>query len=414
MLEPISYSVIAFFAGLVAYTYAGYPALLLLFGRRSRTGESTVPDETWPSISILVAAYNEEHEIRATVERLLALDYPAERRQILIVSDASTDRTDDIVREYANRGVELLRVARRGGKTAAENAASGHLRGEIIVNTDASIRIRPDALKPMIAAFRDPTVGVVSGCDVSVSPIAEDTNKGEAAYVGYEMWVRELETKVGGIVGASGCFFAIRAELQRIPAPTHLSRDFAAALVAREHGMRALSAPASICYVPRSNDLRAEYRRKVRTFTRGMETLLFKRHLLNPLSEPLFAWKLFSHKVTRWLIPWAALAAYVALAALAVDDAVARFVLIAATIPILVGLIGWKLADPARSQPRWMSIPAYAVAGSTAVLRATLQALRGERAPIWEPTRRNLTVSAGAGAAPTDADQRSVIRAENS
>ena len=412
MLEPIAFSVIAFFAGLVGYTYAGYPALLLLLGRRAAAPSPAEPDEEWPSISILVAAYNEEHEIRATVERLLALDYPVERRQILIVSDASTDRTDDIVREYADRGVELLRVTQRGGKTAAENAASSHLRGDIIVNTDASIRIRPDALKPMIAAFRDPEVGVVSGCDVSVSAIADDANKGEAAYVGYEMWVRELETKVGGIVGASGCFFAIRKELQRIPAPTHLSRDFAAALVAREHGMRALSAPGSICYVPRSNDLRAEYRRKVRTFTRGMETLLFKRHLLNPMSEPVFAWKLFSHKVTRWLIPWAALAAYLALAALALRHPLARIALLAATVPVVVGMIGWKLANPGRSQPRWMSIPAYAVAGSTAVLRATVQALRGERAPMWEPTRRNLTASAAAPAAPAGADPRAAIGAE--
>ncbi|HEX6641894.1 MAG TPA: glycosyltransferase, partial [Thermoanaerobaculia bacterium] len=396
-------------AGLVAYTYAGYPALLLLLGRRARPAATNEDDASWPSISILVAAYNEEHEIRATVERLLALDYPVERRQILIVSDASSDRTDEIVREYADRGVELLRVAQRGGKTAAENAASGHLRGEIIVNTDASIRIRPDALKPMIAAFRDPAVGVVSGCDVSVSAIADDANKGEAAYVGYEMWVRELETNVGGIVGASGCFFAIRAELQRIPAPTHLSRDFAAALVAREHGMRALSAPASICYVPRSNDLRAEYRRKVRTFTRGMETLLFKRHLLNPLEQPVFAWKLFSHKVTRWLIPWAAVAAYLALAALAIRYPIALLLLVAGTIPLIIGIVGWKTANPARPQPRWVSIPAYAVAGSTAVLRATLQALRGERAPIWEPTRRNLTTGGVAGAtAAAPAEQAAV------
>ena len=391
MIQTIAFGVLGAFALLVGYTYAGYPALLMALGRRR---DPAVPPpaapEHLPMISILVAAYNEERQIRHTLEGLLALDYPPEKRQIVIVSDASSDGTDAIVREFADRGVELVRVPKRGGKTLAENAASPHLRGDIVVNTDASIRIRPDALRPMIAAFADPEVGVVSGTDVSVSALGDDANKGEATYVDYEMWVRQLETRAGGIVGASGCFFAIRAELQHIPAPPHLSRDFSAALVAHEHGYRALSMPQSICYVPRSSDVKAEFRRKVRTFTRGMETLHHKRHLLNPFRDALFGWKLFSHKVLRWALPWGAVLAYLAMGALALEHTAARVLFALGTLVLAIGAVGWAIARPDRRLPRWVSMPTYALVGSAAVLKASLLALNGQRSPTWEPTRRNV------------------------
>ena len=164
-----------------AYTYFGYPLLLRLFGgtRRPPRPVDAEPDE-WPRVSITVPAYNEEDQIRPLIESLLAIDYPRDRLQILIVSDASSDRTDEIVREYEDRGIELLRMEERGGKTKAENAAARRLTGEIVVNTDASIRIAPDALKSLIAVFRDPTVGLASGRDISVGPNHEHGNRAES------------------------------------------------------------------------------------------------------------------------------------------------------------------------------------------------------------------------------------------
>ena len=396
MFHTVAILTLGAFGALIAYAYAGYPALLLMAARRPSTPTLALPAEL-PRVTILVAAYNEEAQIADTIEALLRLDYPADRRQIIIASDASTDRTDEIVRSFADRGVELVRLERRGGKTTAENAAAAHVRGDIVVNTDASTRIRSDALRPMIAAFSDPHIGVVSGTDVSVSALPDDASRGEAAYVQYEMWVRALETRAGGIVGASGCFFAIRADLHRTPAPAHLSRDFAAALDAEEQGYRSISMPAAICYVPRSNDIQAEYRRKVRTFTRGMETLAFKKHLLNPLRDARFAWKLISHKVLRWVIPWSAVVAYVALGAVATYSrvALALFLLVSATV--VVGMAGWAVATPGRPLPRWLALPAYALASNVAVLRATLYALGGEQAPTWEPTRRYVLMPNGKG-----------------
>lgn len=372
------------FAG---YTYLLYPAILKVWGRIGRSWPPVSPLAEWPTISICVPAYNEETEIGDTIESLLRLDYPAERRQIIVVSDASTDRTDEIVTGYADRGVELLRMSERRGKTAAENAAREHLRGEIIVNTDASIRIPPHALKPLIARFGDRSVGVASGRDVSVTRASEQANAGESRYVGYEMWVRELESRLYGIVGASGCFYAIRRELHQHVVPEALSRDFAAALIARKVGYRAVSVRDAICFVPRTRSLRIEYRRKVRTMTRGMETLYYNRQLLNPFRYGAFAWMLFSHKVCRWLVPWTAACAFVSLAVLSLTQPWAQILFAAGLLPILGALVGWRRVERGDA-PRVLTFVTFIAGSNLAAMDAGIRALRSELNPVWEPTRR--------------------------
>ncbi|HWC72394.1 MAG TPA: glycosyltransferase [Gemmatimonadales bacterium] len=336
-------------------------------------------------------AHNERAVIGATLERILALDYPADRRQVLVVSDASTDGTDDIVRQFATRGVELLRQSERRGKTAAENAARPHLRGEIIINTDASVGIDRAALKTLVAAFDDPSVGVASGRDVSVSNVDDRSNPGEHAYVGYDMWVRDLETNVSGIVGASGCLYAIRRDLHLQHMPEGLSRDFGAALVAREHGYRAVSVPTAVCYVPRSLSLRREYRRKVRTMARGLRTLWYKRALLDTRRFGLFAWMLVSHKLCRWLLPWALLLAALALVILAPGHWWAATLLACGMVAALAALGGW-LWPEGRAMPRVLSLPTYALSGTVAGALAWLSALGPGGTALWEPTRRGATV----------------------
>lgn len=378
---------------LVAYAYAGYPALLWI-ASRLRGSRAMPADQTeWPKISITVPVYNEELQIRGVIEGLLKLDYPADRRQILVVSDASTDRTDEIVGEYAGHGVELLRLPTRGGKGEAERAAARVVTGEIVVNTDASIRIQPDSLKRLIAHFADPAVGLASGRDVSVSRLEQDGNAGESGYVGYEMWVRRLETELGGIVGASGCFYAIRAELHRKPLPPALSRDFASALITRENGFRAISADQATCLVPRTGSLHREYRRKVRTIARGMQTLSHKRQLLNPFRYGAFAWMLFSHKVCRWLVPWAIIPAIFGLLLASRGSAFAAVLLGGAICGVIVAAIGWRLAER-RPLPRLVSLPTYIAAGNVAAIHASLRAAKGAELGVWEPTRRDtVTIS---------------------
>lgn len=392
-MNTLALIVAALPVALAAYAYALYPLALRVLARFHPPPPLADPDE-WPMLSVCLPAYNEEAQLPGALEALLAADYPRNRLQILVVSDASVDATDDVARRHADRGVELLRLERRGGKTAAENAAAAHLRAAIIVNTDASIRVHPGALKALARRFSDPSVGVASGRDVSVAAQDGCANVAETGYVGYEMGLRDLETRLGGIVGASGCLYAIRAELHRAPLPEQLSRDFAAALTAREHGFRAVSATDALCMVPRTASLRREFHRKTRTISRGIDTLACKRHLLNPLRHGGFALKLWSHKVIRWAVPASAIPAAAALAVLAPDHRWAAAVLMMGMMIVGVAAIGW-FWPPHRPMPRVVAMIAFGVAGNVAVLGAIARLARGADDHVWEPTRRAVLPGAG-------------------
>jgi len=386
-LELTSVVVVIFGITFFLYTYFGYPAILWILRAVRGKPETSGHNEEWPVVSLTAPAFNEETQMEGLLESFLALDYPKDRLQILIVSDASTDDTDAIVKRYEEHGIELLRIEDRKGKTHAENSASPHLRGEIIVNTDASIRIAPDALKKLVRELKDPAVGLASGRDVSVAKGESTGNEGESGYVGYEMKIRDLETGVDGIVGASGCFYAIRSHLHRIPLPDFLSRDFAAALHTKENGFRAVSVYDAVCLVPRATSLRKEYRRKVRTLTRGLDTLFYKRNLLNPFRYGVFSWMLMSHKVFRWVFPWIGVATFLAVGVLALSNTVAAVVFLAGVLVLALATLGWVFSER-DSVPKILSIPAFLVAGNLAAMHAMIRFLAGERDPVWTPTRR--------------------------
>lgn len=384
-MRPV-YLLMAASIGVVVYAYLLYPVLLVGIGffRRRRP---TPAIAEWPEATVTIPVYNEESHIRKTLEGLLGADYPRDHLHVLVISDASTDNTDAIVDEYADRGVKLVRLETRSGKTAAENASRKHVRGEIVVNMDATILIEPQSLKALLSQFADPTVGVVSGRDVSVAADRQNTNVGESGYVGYEMWIRDLESRVSGIVGASGCFFAVRHDLHGTIVPEALSRDFAAPLIARENGYRSVSARDAVCYVPRTDSLSREYRRKIRTMTRGLQTLFYKRKLLSPFRYGSFAWMLVSHKLMRWLVPWCAVVGFISLGVLALERRWALWLFAASALVVGVGLVARPVFRNARL-PKAVALPAYLVWGLVAGIVAWVSALTGDLNPIWEPTRR--------------------------
>lgn len=374
---------LAFFA----YAYVVYPALLWLVSRRRPWRAPQGAPEAWPPITIVLPVYNEEKVVRGTIESLLAIDYPEDRRQILVLSDASTDGTHAIVREYAPRGVTLVALPERRGKTAAENESANHATGQIVINTDATTRILPGSMKPLVSVFRDPTVGVASGRDVSAGAGGQEANRAESGYVGYEMWVRDLETRAGSIVGASGCFMAIRRTLFDQLFPEALSRDFASPLLARRAGFRAVSVPEALALVPRARSLQVEFRRKTRTMARGIETLWYLRPLMNPWKYGRFAWMLWSHKAARWLVFLTAPLGLAGLVLLAPASSLARYLLLLTAAGSGLGGLAF-LWPEGRPIPRFLASMGYLVGSGVAAILAWGKALRGERNPIWEPTRR--------------------------
>jgi cellulose synthase/poly-beta-1,6-N-acetylglucosamine synthase-like glycosyltransferase len=371
---------------LLVAAYVVYPLLLALLAALRPAAARVLEPARFPTITLTVPVYNEASSIGSTLESLLRLDYPADKRQIVVISDASTDGTDDIVREFADRGVELVRLPERRGKTAAENAAGSVARGDLVINIDATVRLRPRSLHALVRAFLDPTVGVASGRDVSVGADEGQTARGESGYVGFEMWIRSLETRLGSIVGASGCFYGIRRALYDARFPEQLSRDFASALIAREHGLRAVSVDDAICEVPRTSSLQSELRRKTRTMARGLETLWYKRHLMNPVRHGAFALMLVGHKLARWLVYPALPGAMLGLIVLSFESRTAAALLAVGVAVLTLGIVGMRWRG--ERVPLVFAVPGFIVAANVAGLLAWKKVLRRERSPTWEPTRR--------------------------
>jgi cellulose synthase/poly-beta-1,6-N-acetylglucosamine synthase-like glycosyltransferase len=387
-MTAVALALIAIPVAALAYAYLVYPAILWAVTRVRRSRPTSMDDESLPSITLTIPIYNEERILRATLEHVLALDYPAAKLHVLVISDACTDGSDSIAAQFAERGVQLIRLARRAGKTAAENAAGAYVRGEIVVNVDATARPDRSALRALVAAFADPTVGVASGRDISTGLGDEQTRAGESGYVGYEMWMRQMETRAGSIVGASGCFYGIRRSLYQDRFPDALSRDFASPLIAREHGFRSVSVDAAICAVPRAKSLDAEFRRKVRTMHRGLETLWYKRALLNPLKYGRFAIMLFSHKLCRWLVPLTLPLAAVGLVMLAATSAPAAWLLGAVAAGLSVSFLAARRREPSPLLGL-LVLPSYLLVANLAGIMAWYETVRRKREAMWEPTRRD-------------------------
>ena len=386
IVNDVALALIAAPAAIFGYAYLGYPVALLALTRGLKKYDPAVSSEL-PSVTITVPVHNEERNLAEVLEALLAQDYPTEKRHILVISDASSDRTDEIAASYADRGVELLRLPERRGKTAAENAADAAVRSDLIVNTDATVRLPPSALRTLVRSFADPTVGVASGRDVSVGARGSEANRGEGGYVGYEMWVRQLETRFHSIVGASGCFYATRRHLYDGVFPEGLSRDFASALIARKHGYRAISVEEAICLVPRTASLRSEFRRKVRTMARGLQTLWYMRALMNPLKFGRFAFCLISHKLCRWLVSLLLPLSVAGVAMLSVSQLAARVALGALAIAGALSLMAMRWPER-RRVPVLLALPAFGFASFVAGFLAWMRALSGQASAVWEPTRR--------------------------
>jgi cellulose synthase/poly-beta-1,6-N-acetylglucosamine synthase-like glycosyltransferase len=385
-MSSVAIAIVAAPLIIAIYAYVGYPAALWVITRFHVKHEPPQAGNEWPTVTVTVPVYNAMAGIRATLEGLMSLDYPRDKLQLLVLSDASTDGTDDVVREFAHGGVELLRAPARLGKTAGENAAHGRARGELIVNVDATVVIPPESLKRLVQVFADPTIGVASGRDVSIGGGGPELTGAESKYIGYEMWVRDLETQAGSIVGASGCFYGIRRGLHAKALPSELSWDFASSLVARVHGYRSVSVRDAVCIVPRTPQIHTELRRKVRTMARGLSTLFHFRQLMNPARYGGFALMLVSHKLLRWLPYLLAPVSLLALGLLAFQNDVARAFFAAACALLALGALGIRHSGFGKHAP--IAAAGFVVAVFTAGFLAWRDALRGVRTATWEPTPR--------------------------
>lgn len=370
------------------YSYFLYPLLLLALARgqgadRPAPQTHDEDDSELPRLSLIVTAYNEQARIRAKLENSLAVDYPADRLEIIVASDQSTDDTDAIVAEYAGRGVRLVRAEERLGKENAQRCAIQEASGSILVFSDVATELPADALRRLAHYFTDPTVGAVSSEDRFISQ--DGGVAGEGLYVRYEMWLRQQESRLAGLVGLSGSFFAARREICD-EWDIHSPSDFNTALNCAKAGLRAVTAPDVLGYYRDLKDPSREYQRKVRTVLRGITGLFRHAEVLNPSRYGLFAVQAFSHKLMRWAVPWALAGALLANAVLA-DDSFFFGLLLWIQVLFYGTAFAAHIHPPLREHSL-VRVVYFFVQVNVAVAHATVLYLKGTRMTVWQPSAR--------------------------
>jgi glycosyltransferase involved in cell wall biosynthesis len=358
------------------YAYLGYPsalAALCLFKTRE-----VKKSEIAPRVSFIIAAHNEERRLLEKLVNTLGQDYPGHLLEIIVASDCSTDRTDEIARACTDR-IRLVRAPERRGKEAAQQLAVEAAAGEILIFSDVATALAPDAVSRIVMNFADPTVGCVSSVDRFVD--AEGRTSGEGAYVRYEMWLRALESRVNSLVGLSGSFFAARREACRHWAADRPS-DFTTLLNVVDMRLRGVSDPESVGFYRNITDDRREFERKVRTVMRGMAVLGSNLRMLNPFRYGLFSWQLASHKLCRWFVPFALIGAGVTNAMLVGHSALYRATFLLQLAFYAAAFVGYRTGRPG------LKIPFFLVLVNLAILNAWCRFARGERMTSWSPSDR--------------------------
>lgn len=280
----------------VVYAYLGYPAILAL-ARLPRPCQAAI--EPPPSLSVIVAAYNEETCIARKVHNIRGHDYPEERLEIIVVSDGSTDRTAEIVRTLTSDRVHLLEQPAREGKNAALNRGAREATGQILVFTDANAMLAPGALRRLVAPFVDSSVGLVSGQGLYGELGAGTPHVISNAYVRYERFIKEREASLGFLAGADGALYAMRSSAYvelRSDQVHDLKHPIQVALSGKRSGFE----PRAFTVEPPSRDAVAEFRRHVRIIAQGFRVLLPDVPALLAGARFKELWMLTSHRLLRW------------------------------------------------------------------------------------------------------------------
>ena len=332
---------------------------------------------------MIVAARNEATKIADKLDNTLNLERHGLDLDLIVASDCSDDATDSIVYGYRNRGIRLVRSPIRRGKEHAQGLAVASTDAEVIVFTDAGTILPADALAHVVEAFGDPEVGAVSSIDRFIS--ADGVLQGEGAYVRYEMWLRDLETRFYSLVGLSGSFFAARRSVCQCW-DDRVQSDFGTALSCAQLGLRAISDRRLIGYYKDISDNRREYQRKVRTIVRGINSLRIRAEVLNIARLGRFSFEVFSHKVMRWATPAFLLGALAASAAIAAQDSSFRVLVSAQLVFYLTPALSRVVPTLRRIAP--IRIVIYFVEVNLAILHAAALVLAGRTILTWEPSKR--------------------------
>ncbi len=368
---------------IVFYTYIGYSLVITLlsifFNNPVRKGDYE------PKVTFLITAYNEEKGLAQKLENTLSLDYPKEKLEILVASDGSTDGTDEIVRGFASRGVKLVRVEGRVGKTQTQNTAVKSATGEIIIFSDATTRYENANIKKIVRNYADQTVGAVSGRYEYCNPTGATIGIGNILFWKYENHIKSAQTRIKTITGCCGCIYSLRRKLYE-PLPPDIISDLVEPLKILEKGYRIAFEQEAVAYEETTEKISEEFHMRIRVISRGMRGLLYMKKLFNPLNFGFVSFQLFSHKLLRWLVPIFMIIILAANLAL-VGRPFYNVTLALQGLFYAMALAAW-LGEKAHIKIKLLSIPLYFFTVNIASLISLYKTLKGYKAVTWETVRK--------------------------
>ncbi|WP_404362218.1 glycosyltransferase family 2 protein [Marinobacter sp.] len=367
------------------YVYFGYPALLWLF-TRGKPAITHLREESFPSVALVISCFNEADVIREKLHNAVELDYPKERLRIIVVSDGSDDGTDDMVREFSDNGVLLIRQEGRLGKTMGINLAMEQVSEQVTVFSDANAMYAPDAISKLVRNLADPHVGYVVGAALYTDGDRGASAKNENLYWRYELAIKSMESRLHSVVGGDGAIYAIRTELWE-PLQQQDINDFVNPLQIVAKGYRGIFEAEANCFEETAGDFGREIARKERIVNRSIRGLMRVKATMNPADVGVFAWQVISHKLLRWLIPLFLALAVIGSALLATQHFLFfQLVTFAALLLLALAATGYFVQDK-NALPVLVSVPYYFVMVNLFSLKGILRALRGETQVTWSSAR---------------------------
>mgnify|MGYP003574904730 CR=1 FL=1 len=373
---------------LILYTYFGYFLAVILLGKLFR--KKVLKENIEPHVTLLIAAYNEEKSIAQKIQNSLNLDYPKEKFRIIVVSDASSDATDDIVRSYESHGVELLRVEGRVGKTEARNVAMTQIEGDIIIFSDATTTYQPDVVRKFVRNFADPHVGMVTGQLIYKNAENTQMGIGQVLYWKYETLIKKSQTAMGTLTGSVGCATAFRKSLYT-PLPKNIIEDFTGPLMLVLKGFRVVYEEEAICFEETTKKSKQEWDMRVRVIRGGMKGMLHAKKILNPVVYPVPFFQLMSHKILRWLIPVFMVLLFIVNNYLVMtnpEDYIAKILLALQFGFYMTALISYLL-EKRGIHLKLAAIPLYFIVLNAASFVALYKTFTSELESTWETNRED-------------------------
>lgn len=376
----------------VFYTFFGYGIVMyfLIKIRRAVKGKRVIAEKGsyTPTLTLMIAAYNEADIMEEKIKNTLALQYPADKFTIIIITDGSSDATPDIVARYPQ--IKLMHKPERAGKIAAMHRAMKEVTSEVAVFTDANTFLNDDAMLYIARHYADAKVGCVSGEKKVVADDVADATAGEGFYWKYESTLKKWDAELYSVVGAAGELFSIRTSLYQPVPPDTILDDFMISLVVASQGYRIAYEPLACAVENGSESIGEELKRKIRIAAGGIQSILRLKQLMNPFKNFILSFEYISHRVLRWTVtPFLMILVFILNGIIALQTKQVFYIGLFACqcFFYLAALFGWMM-EKRQVKIKLLFIPYYFCMMNYAVIAGIRRYMKKAQSVNWEKAKR--------------------------